>query len=299
MKKPDFFIVGAPKCGTTAMYEYLRQHPEIFMPEDAKEPFYFGSDMNCKALRLTLEEYFSLFSLAKGEKRLGEASVWYLYSKKAAAEIKEFCPSARIIIMLRNPVDMLYSLHSELFYCADENMENFKAALDAEESRKKEGYKPGGYLPVKCLFYREIVKYTEQVQRYFDAFGRENVHVIIFDDFKNDTLKAYKETLRFLEVDEIFQPEFKVINPNKQIKNETVHKFLFYSPLFIRKAVRLFLPEKIRWKMRMAVRNLNTRDESRKPMDPELRKILQAEFAPEVERLSELLGRDLTHWNKE
>lgn len=94
-------------------------------------------------------------------------------------------------------------------------------------------------------------------------------------------------------MDENFQPEFKVINPNKQIKNEKVHKFLFYSPLFIRKVVRLFLPEGIRWKMRMAVRNLNTRNESRKPMEPELRKTLQAEFAPEVKKLSVLLGRDL------
>lgn len=141
MKKPDFFIVGAAKCGTTAMYEYLKEHPEIFMPEDAKEPNYFGSDMNYKSSRLTEEQYLSLFSDAKNEKRIGEASVWYLYSKLAASEIKEFCPSARIIIMLRNPVDMLYSLHSELFYGADEDIEDFKTALNAEEVRKKERHK--------------------------------------------------------------------------------------------------------------------------------------------------------------
>lgn len=299
MKKPDFFIVGAPKCGTTAMYEYLKQHPEIFMPEDVKEPNYFGADIRYANRWPTLEQYLSLFSQAKNEKRLGEASVWYLYSKKAAAEIKEFCPSAKIIIMLRNPVDMLYSLHSELFYGADEDVEDFKTALGAEEVRKKERHKKGGYLPIECLFYTDIAKYSEQVRRYYNAFGRECVRIIIFDDFKSNTSKVYKETLRFLEVNENFQPEFQIVNPNKQIKNETVHKFLFYSPLFIRKAVRLFLPEKIRWKMRMAVRNLNTMNESRRPMDQKLRKTLQAELAPEVDRLSELMGRDLTHWSKE
>src|SRR5882672_1680365 len=111
MRKPDCFIVGAPRCGTTAMYTYLGQHPEIFMSA-RKEPHFFGTDLSSPALVRDEQQYLSLFAKAQNEKRAGEASVFYLYSQRAAREIHAFCPSARIIIMLRNPVEMMYSLHS-------------------------------------------------------------------------------------------------------------------------------------------------------------------------------------------
>src|SRR5687767_1010670 len=105
MHKPNFFIVGAPKCGTTSLYEYIRVHPEVFMP-DRKEPAFFCSDFY-KPRRMKEEEYLSLFREAGSAKWIGEASTWYLYSDKAREGIKAFCPDARIIIMLRNPVDMM------------------------------------------------------------------------------------------------------------------------------------------------------------------------------------------------
>ena len=121
MTKPDFFIVRAPKCGTTAMQDCLSQHPEIFMPE-AKPPFYrgkelhfLGSELRANRKIFTRDEYFSYFPKAKDEKRVGEATVWYLCSKRAAYEIKEFNPSSKIIIMLRNPVEMVYSCHFNWF----------------------------------------------------------------------------------------------------------------------------------------------------------------------------------------
>src|SRR5438093_1590857 len=108
IRLPTFFIVGAPRCGTTALYTYLRQHPDLFLPEN-KEPHFFGSDLYHPGFVRNLDEYLSLFLEAGNKKRAGEASVWYLYSRNAAAEIMAFCPSARIIAMLRNPVDMMYS----------------------------------------------------------------------------------------------------------------------------------------------------------------------------------------------
>ena len=119
MRKPDFFIVGAPKGGTTAMNAYLGQHPEIFIAE-RKELHFFGTDLDFSSPRITQEQYLSCFSEVQNEKRVGETSVWYLYSKQAAVEIKKFCPSANIIIMLRNPVDMLYSQHSQFLYNGNE-----------------------------------------------------------------------------------------------------------------------------------------------------------------------------------
>ena len=134
MRRPDFFIVGAPKCGTTAMIDYLKQHPEVFVP-DRKELDFFGRDLVFKGHRLTEEEYLGFFSRATAEKRAGEGSVWYLHSKTAALEIKDFSPNARIIIMLRNPLDMMYSFHSQRLYNGNEDIENFSAALDAEAER--------------------------------------------------------------------------------------------------------------------------------------------------------------------
>ena len=113
MNKPNLFIVGAPKCGTTFLYHYLKQHPEIYFP-DFKEPHFFGSDLIRKngAYDLSLNNYKSLFNSDK--KIIGEASTFYIFSKNAAKEIYDFNPDAKIIIMLRNLVDLAYSLHSQL-----------------------------------------------------------------------------------------------------------------------------------------------------------------------------------------
>ena len=128
--RPNFFIVGAPKCGTTALHAYLDAHPEIFMSH-YKEPRFFGSDLRQRR-RPTKSQYFSCFARARNEKRVGEASVLYLYSKCAAAEIKEFCPEARIIIMLRDPVEMLHSKHSQSIFSGNEVINDFEEALEAE-----------------------------------------------------------------------------------------------------------------------------------------------------------------------
>lgn len=297
MNKPDFFIVGAPKCGTTAMYEYLKEHPEIFMPEHIKEPNYFNTDLHAAVWRCpTLDQYLALFAPASNQKRIGEASVWYLYSKQAAQEIRQFNPSARIIIMLRNPVDMLYSLHSELVFCLDESIVDFRQALEAEEERKLKRIKPTGTLPVECLFYREIGKFSKQVQRYYDIFGRDRVHVIIFDDLKEDPATVYQKVLSFLNVSKDFHPAFEIVNPNKKIRSVALHRFLFFSPHYARRIVRIFLPEKVRWKIGTLIHQLNVKREKRAPMDWELQKMMQSEFAADIKALSVLIDRDLSRW---
>lgn len=300
MNKPDFFIVGAPKCGTTSLYEYLRQHPEIFMPADRKEPNYFNTDLHAPVWPCpTFEQYLALFAPATNQKRIGEASVWYLYSSIAAQAIRQFNPSARIIIMLRNPVDMIYSLHSELLYGLDESIADFRQALEAEEERKLKRIKPTGTLPVECLFYREIGRYSKQVQRYYEIFGRARVHVIIFDDLKEDPVTVYQKVLDFLDVSKDFQPVFNIVNPNKMMRSLALHRLLFFSPQYVRRIVRIFLPEIVRWKTRMLLKRLNVKREKRAPMDSDLRKMLQSEFADDIKALSALVERDLSHWTKE
>lgn len=162
---------------------------------------------------------------------MGEASVWYLYSKKAAQEIKAFNPDADIIIMLRNPVDMMYSLHSHKLFTGSEDIEDFEEALKAEEDRKR-----GLRLPdtkrdlLEGCFYKEVASYYEQVKRYLDIFGEDKVHIIIYEDFKNDTAEVYKKVLRFLGVCEDFLPDFRIVNPNKIVKSNLLRDFLLEPP---------------------------------------------------------------------
>src|SRR5215216_462742 len=244
IRRPDFFIVGAPKSGTTAMYDFLRQHPQVFMPR-LKDITFFGQDLQFLRPRISYDRYLSLFLDANGVPRAGEASVWYLYSKLAAEEIKAFSPGASIIVMLRNPVDMLYAQHSEFLHNCNEEIEDFEAALDAEEDRKQGKRLPKTVHLVEGLFYRETAKYAEQVRRYMDVFGQENVLVIIFDDFKQDTDKVYWQTLKFLGVDPNFRPKFRRVNSNKVLRNRRMQEFLVAPPLFLKNVFDAIIPTRL------------------------------------------------------
>src|SRR5262249_46212300 len=135
VRKPDVFIVGGPKCGTTSLYTYLKQHPDIFMSE-IKEPQYFAADTLQHQRRIrTLPEYMDCFAAAQREERIGEASTAYLGSSSAARELKKFNPNARIIVMLRNPIDVMYSLHSERLFSNIEHIGDFERAINSTETR--------------------------------------------------------------------------------------------------------------------------------------------------------------------
>ncbi len=295
-RKPDLFIVGAPKCGTSALSTYLREHPRIFIPA-LKELHYFGSDVRYPG-RPSLEQYLAHFTPARDELRIGEASTSYLFSRRAAEEIKAFNPAARIIIMLRNPVDMMYSLQSELLYWLNEDIEDFGAALAAEEDRKQGRRWPVRVHIIAYTWYRTVAAFTEQVRRYFDAFGRDRVHVIIQEDFHRNRAQVYEETLRFLDVPAGFQPDFRIVNANKRVRSRRLQMFLLEPPPPLRWLRERVLPVRVNQMVFGRMRGLNTSFEPRPPMDPTLRRRLQEELAPGVRSLGELLGRDLTHWSR-
>ena len=307
MKKPDFFVVGAPKCGTTSLCNYLEQHPDVFISKP-KEAGYFDQDLVAKPRRgRTIEKYLNLFENAK-DKVCGEGSSRYLYSKVAAQQIHDLNPEAKIIIMLRNPVDFLYSLHSQLLVDSTENISDFKSALEAEPDRCKGKRIPRDANRPTELLYGEIAKLSEQVQRYFDTFEREQVKVIIFDNFKSNTVRVYQETLEFIGVDSSFQlPEFKVHQSNAQVKNINlfrIKKKIRRRIISVGRLVPMFpgrtpLKKFVLRRINLILKRSGSSVEkvSREPMEPELRQHLKKQFAPEVERLSALLGRDLSHWS--
>ncbi len=297
MRLPDFFLMGAPRCGTTAMIDCLQQHPEVFAPAARKELDFFGSDLPFKSHRLSETEYLAFFAGATTEKRAGESSPWYLYSTHAALEIKEFSPAARVIVMLRNPVDMMYSLHSRRLYNGNEDIEDFTAALAAEGDRKRGVRLPAGATDAFGCFYRDVARYTAQVERYFNTFGRERVHVLLSEDFARDPSPIYREVCRFLDVDGNFQPVFRTLKSRRRIRSEALRDFLrrpHPGADWLFRALGLRPDRNGGYKGWL--RRLNSSDSALRPIDPAVRRQLQREFEPEVRQLSALLGRDLSRW---
>ena len=305
--KPNFFIVGAPKCGTTSLHEYLQRHPDVFMPF-YKEPHYFGSDLEgsrFRQFRGQTERYLKLFRDARGEKRIGESSPWYLFSQRAAEEIHAYDPQAKIIIMLRNPVDMMYSMWSQFRYSGNEQIETFEEALAAEPERRRGQRIRRAAHCISGLFYRDMARFCEQVPRYFELFGRDNVKVVIFDDFKSDTAAVYRDILEFLDIDSDFQTTFDIVNPNKEVRLEWLQKLIVSSgfSLMLLKdrltylaTTHSLLPFSYRTRTVKGVIAAYTKYERRSPLTADLRQRLARDFQSDIDNLSDLLGRDLSHW---
>jgi hypothetical protein len=297
MRRPEFFIVGAFKAGTTALYEYLRAHPQIFM-SIPKEPMYFGQDLTPRYRRMTLDEYLALFHDARDDQHAGEASPWYLYSKTAAQEIRDFDPAAKAIVMLRNPVDVMHSQHSQLVFNQREDLSDFTQALAAEDDRMAGHRLPADAIRPEALYYRHSVNFPDQVARYFDVLGRRSVHVIVFDDLVADPRAVYRSTLEFLGADPTFEVDLSVYNPNKKPRSGAVQKMIFAPRGPMKKVVGRLRSVPVMHRVRDALVSVNSTTTERAKMDPELRAQLTAEFAPQVAELGALIGRDLSAWSR-
>ncbi|MDE3212715.1 MAG: sulfotransferase [Bacteroidota bacterium] len=287
--------MGAPKCGTTAMNDFLAQHPAIFMAQ--KEIHYFGSDLKMRS-RPTKEEYLQNFSTAPpGTKVVGEASVWYLYSHNAAREIHDFCPEARILIMLRNPVEVLYSLHSQHLYNYNEDERDFKKALSLDSERMQGRNLPDSVDFAETPPYLGSVSFSSQVARYLEVFGPQQVHIILYDDFKKDPRREVEATVAFLGLEPWTGFDFRIVNPNKKIRFWYLHRILKRPPVWLKRFIRMLIPiKKIRHFMMGSLFKVNIYFKKRKTLDEDLRKELTQSLFEEVSRLAALIGRDLSAW---
>lgn len=299
MIKPNLFIVGAPRSGTTAFGEFLRVHPEVFMA-GRRGMHQFGLDLPFVSplYQRDLGRYLAEFEPGRGKKILLETSVWYIYSRTAPREFLEFNPAARAIIMLRNPLEMIPSLHSRMVLDQFEPILDFNQAMAAEPLRaKKRGQQEDGILR-SSLLYRKAARLSPCVKTYLEIMGRDRVHIIIHDDLKKDPGEIYRQTLEFLGVDQSYRPPFKTINPNRKFRSPALQKFILQPPAWLSALGqnRVLEPAVARLRLRGRLTRLNTKTQPRPPMDPELREQLKAEFVPEVENLSRVLGRDLTGW---
>lgn len=193
---PNFFIVGAPKCGTTALYTYLSAHPDIFFPTAVKEPHYYNTDMPGFRWYTDKSKYLSLFDNvhAKNATIRGEASVQYLYSKVAAAEIAKDVPEARILICLRDPVSFIRSYHNQMLANLDEDLYDFASAWAASNQPRAIAREPS------MLDYKSVGCFNEQVSRYRASFADDQIRILILEEFIQDPLIHYRALLKWLDV---------------------------------------------------------------------------------------------------
>jgi hypothetical protein len=292
VSRPNFFIVGAPRCGTTAMYEYLRQHPDVYMPY-RKEPVYFGQDLSKRPPYLDERAYLALFDGARGERRIGEATVWYLYSETAAQEIKAFYAEARVIIMLRDPIDMIESMHSHFLFTANEDIPDLGEAINAEPDRAQGQRIPPYAIRPEGLQYRWLGRFEPHLRRWLETFGPDQVHIILFDDLVRDPATTYRGVLEFLEIDTGFEPDFARVNENKRARSGLLQR-ITHSP----RLARLLgtLPPRAHHALWRLLKRLNVRTEPRRAMEPGLRRQLATELRDDVQAVGRIVGRDLSGW---
>ncbi len=295
---PGFFIIGAPKCGTTALQTYLAKNPAIYMP-DLKECHYFATDLiSANDYFRSAGRYTELFAEATDEKVVGEASVLYLYSKVAASNIYQFNPEAKIIVMFRDPIEAIQAYHAQLVYAGHEPFQDLAAALSAEQKRKQNGCGSGGSRFRGLLFYEDVMRWAEQLERYLLLFRRSHLHVILYEEFKENTAQVYRDTVRFLGVPDDGQTEFVPVNMSKRARCTALNRFFYRSPLGLRLKVQQLLPEPARHWVTQVIKQLLTKYERRKLINAGLQADLRAKYAPEVQRLSQLLNCSLEQWRQ-
>jgi len=289
MIKPNFFIVGQTRSGTTSLLYWLQQHPDVFISNKTKPMFGIETELKSE------KDYLTQFVNIK-QKIIGERNTDYLYWKLSASKIKNFNPKAKIIMILRNPVDLIYSLYSAaLSRGIDENVSDFKKALDSEEKRKIEQMKnPNKYNPF--IFYRDVARYSEQVSRYIELFPRKNILVISFEKFITKPSEIFKGICNFLEINPNFKPDFIPKNQLKQVRSNALHSIA--NSAMNNSAQRKILKKVPKIQSLYNFVNKTNNPIREREMDSDLRKKLIDEFRPDIDKLSQLLDLDFTYWYK-
>lgn len=292
---PNFLIIGAAKSGTTALYQYLQQHPQIYM-SPLKEPQFFafeGERLNYQGLGVTinqsittLERYQTLFQNVNGERAIGEASALYLYIPKASERIKHYLPKIKLIAILRNPVERAYAAFLHLMREGREPLNDFGKALAAEPTRIQENW---GFL----WHYQEMGFYAIQLKRYLDKFDRSQIRIYLHDDFLKSPLSLIQDIFEFLEVEREFIPDM-AFRPNLSgvPQNKRLHQFI-KEKHWLKHFIKPLLSQKARNRIaeRLLQRNL-----VKPPLSAEIKASLTDRFREDILKLQEILERDLSQW---
>jgi hypothetical protein len=302
---PDFLIVGHPKSGTTALYEMLRAHPQIFMPA-LKEPQYFATDMRARFRRpatgrlpTELGEYLALFEPAAADQLVGEASSSYLRSHDAAAQIARIAPHAKIIAIMREPAAFLRSLHLQLLQNHIESERDLRRALELEPARLRGERIPRRSIRPQALLYSEHVRYVEQLRRYEAAFPAGQLLVLIYDDFRGENEETVRRVLEFLDLDATAPVTLTEANPTVRVRSQQLDDLLHRVSVgrgpasrSLKRAVKALTPPAVRRRALRAAQQRVVVGAVKAP-DEALMAELRVRYRAEVVALGQHLGRDL------
>ena len=294
--KPTFMIVGAPKCGTTALYEYLQTHPQIFIT-NPKEPHFYSEDLGAHRTIFSRAEYDALFShVTANHLAIGEASAWYMHSSVALPKIKTELPNIKLVVMLRNPVELVRSLHSDMVWICFENEPDFEQAWFMQGERRS-----GLRVPKLCqvpwfLQYREVGRLASHVRRVLDLFPREQVRFYLVDDLKVSARQVYQDALSFLNVPDDGRNDFPRVNASKRNRLQILAQLQFAvvrslprSCISAGKLVGL-------GKLNRTITELNCFEHRQRPANDQFRSELVREFYQDVCELEDLIHRNLDDW---
>ena len=299
MTLPNFLIIGAAKSGTTSLYRYLEQHPQVYMK--VKEPGFFAyegqqiklcgpEDQERFDARVVTErcDYERLFDGITTEKAYGEASVAYLYIQGAAERIRRYSPDVCLIAILRHPAERAFSSYVHMRRDGREPIPDFSDALQQEEARIQANW---DYI----WHYTRLGFYYEQLQIYYNLFPREQIAVFLFDEFQKDPIQVTQAIFRFLQIDDAFQPNTSLkYNVSGVPRMRRLHQFVS-RPNPVKNGLRPFVPLGAR--KYIGTRLMSWNVNGRKPrMEPQTLRHLQALFREDILQLQELTGKNLSAW---
>lgn len=299
--KPDFLVIGAARSGTTALYNYLRQHPDIYMPSRIKEPNFYcyeGLELDVKGpgaefINNSVTDgaaYEALFAEAGATQIKGEASPLYLYEPRTPERIAHHAPDVKMIAILRNPIEQA---HSHFLYATRllvETEADFEKALGMEEDRLAKGWQP--------LFgYSSFPRYGAQLAEYFEHFDRAQFLIETYDDFDADPMSVLFRIYDFLGADGEFEADMSYRPNAGGVPKSQIFQDFLIKPNPVTGLIAKVMPLQMRSKIRdhLVARNLKKSDLG---MSVAARNILRGRLKDDVARLSDLLTRDLSHWLK-
>jgi sulfotransferase family protein len=298
---PNFLVLGTAKAGTSSLYVYLKQHPQVFLSPTTELNFFAheGRDLNFRgpgdveyirsdSLVATYDEYCKQFADVSGETAVGEISTHNLYRAQAPALINRYLPNAKMIAMLRHPVERAFSAFSHMVRDGREETKDFRMALARESARIHSNWEP-------LWHYKSMGFYGAQLSRYFDVFDRKQIRVYIYDDFVARPLEIVQDIFGFIGVDKSFVPDMsEKHNVSTILRSRRLNEMMMGKSL-VRSALRRLAPSRARLHIR---RSILKRNSKRLRLAPDVRNELTNAYRTDIGLLQRLLDRDLSHWLK-
>lgn len=296
---PNFILFGAAKAGTTSVYKYLEQHPDIFM-SSFKEPGFFAFEGEKPILNgpgaqkwvdrwvvTDLKSYQQLFSEYNGQKAIGEASPYYIYYyQKTPQRIYHHVPNIKLIAMLRNPVERAFSNYVWAVRDRAESLTNFEDALGTEAARIADNWGPKWR-------YKDQGFYYQQLKAYYEIFNPEQIKICLYEDFVTNPIAIMQEIFAFLDIDSDFIPDMSERHNSSKIpRNKAWHQFLD-KPNVIKSTVKHLLPLNFRQNLKQNAKEKNL---FKPTLDSKIREHLRSEYREDILQLQDLIDRDLSLW---